>query len=367
MRKYCVNKLIPVLEGIFLQYYREAADAASRPQEQDDGGKLDIDGEAVLALADETPIKLLSEVEVKRACHQYAEEVELALFNQYKEYSIDKKMMVPGARYKAQFSLVHSSLDKNLRPDLRRGIATSTIPPSRLAIMDSNDLATEDQLKERRRLQAESMKSLVRSDDSYSQIKYTKKGLEDSELLQRIQSNISRRIDHEPQTPKTDREREDVDERMASEHRPRRSSVAAAGDPSTPSRETPPTDESKSPVRGATTATATPEAGPSRPPPRLSSFSLSAVLGTSTATQQMDYGDDSIDDDVLPGFADTNSGGFDEDAIYLASERGTTPVEDQWEPPAKVVTPDDEFRKLPVVWTGHVSGVVRGLGFVRWR
>jgi hypothetical protein len=353
MRKYCVNKLIPVLEGIFLQYYKEATEAASRPQEQDDG-KMDVDGDAVLAPADEAPAKLLSEAEVKKACYEYAEEVELALFNHYKEYSIDKKMMVPGARYKAQFSLVHSSLDKNLRPDLRRGIATSTILPSRLAIMDSNDLATEDQLKERRRLEAESMKSLVRSDDAYSQIKYTKKGLEDSETLQRIQNNISRKMDHDPETPKAESERGGTEE-LSSERRP--SVTSQTGEPSTPSRETP-SAALKSPTR--TPATVTLDAGPSRPI-RQSSFSLSAVLGTGAAST-MDYGDESVEeeDDVLPGFgfADAPSGGAD-DTFYLASDDGNDKaiLEDHEETPAEVVTADDEFRQLPVVWTGHVSAI----------
>lgn len=65
-----------------------------------------------------------------------------------------------------QFTLILSSLEGDLRQDLREGFATRNISPSELASMNSTDLASEERLKEMKQNEKEALKSLVRIDDA---------------------------------------------------------------------------------------------------------------------------------------------------------------------------------------------------------
>lgn len=70
------------------------------------------------------------------------------------------------ATFRQQYNLIISSLEGDLRQDLRMGFATRRISPSDLAGMNSTDLASEERLKEMKQYEKEALKSLVRIDDA---------------------------------------------------------------------------------------------------------------------------------------------------------------------------------------------------------
>jgi hypothetical protein len=222
--------------------------------------------------------------------------------------------------------------------------------------MDANDLATEAQLKERRRLEEESMKNLVRPDDSYQAIKYTKKGLEDAETLQRIQSDISRRLEDESRSEAKPNVGEEV-EAMQIKGERRASLVSNKGaDAATPDMEV-----SNSPARVAPVSM--PELGPSRSTNRQSSFSLSAVLGTSgaSAMQPLTYvHEEAIEEEggATSGWTDGHQDAPEYDPFdeYVAQNKVEAPPQ----PEEVVVSPEEEFLRLPVVWKGSVGDCNRG-------
>jgi len=311
----------------------------------------DDGGEAVIAPAIDIHGRVLSQDEAKATAKVYVNTIEITLFSHFKEYSLEKKMMVPGPKYKQQVSLLISSLEKDLRPDLRQGIATSSIPAERFALMDANDLATEEQLKERRRLEEESMKNLVRPDDSYHAIKYTKKGLEDAETLQRIQSDISRRLQDESRSDIKPKVKEEEDQTQVNADR--RSSWVSDKEGSSAAQDV---QVLRSPVRA--TPIPTPEPGLSRPPHRQSSFSLSAVLGTSgpSAMQHLSYVDneEAIEEEgaATSGWTDgpQDEPEYDPFDEYVAQNKVEVPAQ----PEEVVRSPEEELLQLPIVWKGTI-------------
>lgn len=70
------------------------------------------------------------------------------------------------AMLRQQYTLIISSLEGDLRQDLRKGFATRSISPAELASMNSTDLASEERLKEMKQYEKEALKSLVRIDDA---------------------------------------------------------------------------------------------------------------------------------------------------------------------------------------------------------
>ncbi|KAJ9107951.1 hypothetical protein QFC19_002694 [Naganishia cerealis] len=95
----------------------------------------------------------------------YAQEVEAALFNKLKQFSREKRLWLPGFAYKQQYTLILSSLEGDLRPDLREGFATRRVSPTEVASMTFRDLASLERLKEMQMYEEEALKSLVRIDD----------------------------------------------------------------------------------------------------------------------------------------------------------------------------------------------------------
>ncbi|KAJ9121707.1 hypothetical protein QFC22_002327 [Naganishia vaughanmartiniae] len=130
----------------------------------------------------------------------YAQGVEGALFNKLKEFSREKRLWLPGAAYKyvyfplvfhdrissnyppvrQQYNLIISSLEGDLRPDLREGFATRKLSPTEVAAMNSRDLASIERLKEMQVYEEEALKSLVRIDDG-KPVKVVKDGADISQ------------------------------------------------------------------------------------------------------------------------------------------------------------------------------------------
>ncbi|KAJ9102473.1 hypothetical protein QFC21_002873 [Naganishia friedmannii] len=110
----------------------------------------------------------------------YAQEVEACLFNKLKEFSREKRLWLPGAAYKQQYNLIISSLEGDLRPDLREGFATRKLTPADVASMNSRNLASTERLKEMKVYEEEALKSLLRIDDG-KPAKIIKDGVENSE------------------------------------------------------------------------------------------------------------------------------------------------------------------------------------------
>lgn len=79
-----------------------------------------------------------------------------------------------------QYNLIISSLEGDLRPDLKEGFATRKLSPTEVAAMTSRDLASIERLKEMQVYEQEALKSLVRIDDG-KPIKIVKDGTENHE------------------------------------------------------------------------------------------------------------------------------------------------------------------------------------------
>lgn len=248
---------------------------------------------------------------------------------------------------------------KALRKDLAEGIVTGSIPPEKFALMTGADLASEEQMAERKRLEEASMKSLVRSDDPRQQIRYTKKGLEDAETLQSIHRNI-----HEAERRVSDAGSTKVEDAPAPTQAAdtpgldrKQSVTSASGPPATPVQED--TDFFKSPSRDVLPSV-TPETPPVRPAPRQSSFSLSSVLGKQSGMQYMPV--EAVDEEdgaALPGFTDDNDNtnepedGFD---AYLSQQERANAAAREPTPPAGP-TPEEELLAMPVIWRGKVGSI----------
>jgi hypothetical protein len=98
IRQYCINKLTPTIEVIFTTYHAEVTEARAKEGED---SKMDEDGgEAVIAPAIDIHGRVLSQDEAKLIAKQYVNTIEITLFSHFKEYSPEKKMMVPGPKYK---------------------------------------------------------------------------------------------------------------------------------------------------------------------------------------------------------------------------------------------------------------------------
>ncbi|GHJ87750.1 hypothetical protein NliqN6_4152 [Naganishia liquefaciens] len=134
--------------------------------------------------------------EIETNATEYAKEVEQALFIKTKEYSRERKVWVAGSHYKQQYHLVISSLDGDLRTDLRNGFATRSISPATIAIMSSSDLASEARLREMAMYEEDTYKSLgVRFDGKRPQQPSIQATQHPSDVLSLSESANSSTID----------------------------------------------------------------------------------------------------------------------------------------------------------------------------
>lgn len=307
--------------------------------------------------------------EVTIAAGRYATELEAVLFAKHQIMNKAKKRMEPSPSYRAQFNLINSSLEHDLRTDLQQGITTGQISPTALAGMNARDLATEETLKEINQIEAESLKSLVRMDDE-APVKYTKKILEDSEALQQIQSAINRSARGGGEAAETAERVQQAGSNVS------RSQRAAPG-PRATSDVTNRSDKDVN-LQGPTgRSDASPASKHATPPPsadrRRSSFSLRAVLGDGGGAESSDrtpeHTGSGDDDEELPGFVtghddDGDAGSFDDDYFdegekrHGSKEEAVSTATATWneEPKEEEDTSDQhQLELLPIVWKGEIE------------
>ncbi|BEJ15795.1 hypothetical protein CspHIS471_0504000 [Cutaneotrichosporon sp. HIS471] len=106
----------------------------------------------------------------------WGREVEAALFAHFKEGPKE----VPGNRYKAQFTLLSSSLPKT-RASVKVAIVDGSTVPGKVALMSAEDLATDEQLAELEAQRAESLRQAVRIEPEFISVRIGRDGLEEIE------------------------------------------------------------------------------------------------------------------------------------------------------------------------------------------
>lgn len=367
LRSFVLDKLRASLEAVHHAYYEaqeaKQAPAESQPQAMDVDKPLAVGGAAhdpatSLAAGGATgatsdiaqqpssssslgetfaaDVSRPSAEEIKDRALQYATEVEMALFGKHNVLDREKGTLQPDPGYRAQFNLVNSSLQNDLRRDLSEGIVTQRISPAELAIMNARDLATEDTLREIQQIEAESLKSLVRI-EADAPVKYTKQVLEDAEAVQKIHKAIDRSetgiVTSNAETP--------VEKTAHVQQSPRK----AADDESALDVRSP--DQPADDINLVATPTR-PELQDER---RKSSFSLKAVLGPD-AEQNLDRTmsehDDEDEEPMDIASADNESMGMSLDDEYNMVEE--PPKEEQ-----KVEeTAEEKLLRLPIIWKGQV-------------
>lgn len=107
---------------------------------------------------------------------QWGRDVEAALFAHFKEGA----KAVAGNRYKAQFTLLNSSLPKT-RAAVKAAIVDGSTPPTKVALLSAEDLATEEQLAELEAQRAESLRQAVRIEPEYNAVRIGRDGFEEVE------------------------------------------------------------------------------------------------------------------------------------------------------------------------------------------
>ncbi|KLT46423.1 hypothetical protein CC85DRAFT_281514, partial [Cutaneotrichosporon oleaginosum] len=136
----------------------------------------------------------------------WAREVEAALFTHFKE----GPKAVAGNRYKAQFTLLNSSLPKT-RAEVKNAIVDGATPPSKVALMTAEDLATEEQLAELMAQRAESLRQAVRIEPEYNSVRIGRDGFEEVENEKDDDDRAEDRkdvvVDIAPTTPVEERRR----------------------------------------------------------------------------------------------------------------------------------------------------------------
>ncbi|GMK55882.1 hypothetical protein CspeluHIS016_0209380 [Cutaneotrichosporon spelunceum] len=107
---------------------------------------------------------------------QWGKDAEAALFAHFKE----GPNAVAGNRYKAQFTLLSSSLPKT-RAAVKAAIVDGSTPPDKVALLNAEDLATDEQLAELEAQRAESLRQAVRIEPEFISVRIGRDGLEEIE------------------------------------------------------------------------------------------------------------------------------------------------------------------------------------------
>lgn len=347
LRQFCLGKLKSAFEAVFELYHTK------------------YDGAEASELMTEKTLSEEDKTDISNRALAYASEVEKGLFTRNKEFVPTKQSFQPKSSYRSHYQLIISALSENLRHDLIIGFSSGSIPAENVATMTSKDLATAERLEEINKIEAESMKSAVRSEDAgYNTVMYTKRGLEDAEALQKIQEGIARRVEEEMRAGQEE-ERDTAISALAQDptqdtlghvqlldreliHDPRVASPTEQPRVSSQSPSLP--DRRPSVPQGSEPSTPVP---PPQQPHRNSSFSLSSVLGNvQPAPEPQDNSLVDNDDSESAGFNDSFVNG-DEKEDDQGSEI------DFSGPPAgegSEQKPNDDFLAgLPVVWSGTVS------------
>ena len=263
-------------------------------------------------------------------------------------------------------ALINTALEKDLRPDLEEGFSTGRISPRAVADMTSRDLATATTLEQMNKLDAQSIKATVRYEDDYGPARYTKKNLEDADALQAIHDNLAESArrergekEVEPEVVAAQVQRETEEDELRGIQDQEQTPDEVGDDHDTKERV------------GTPEALDNPAPAPETPRPapqlvqtqqRQSSFSLTSVWGThpSAPIETLPQGEDDEDDQGSGGF---NDGSIDEnmendngsEIDYSGSrEKEAEKVAAPAEPSVQEI-----LDKLPVVWSGSVSDLVR--------
>jgi hypothetical protein len=276
--------------------------------------------------------------------------------------------------YRSQYQSIISALEHDLRLDLQEGFATQTIASSTVASMTSKDLATEEQLAEIRKIEAESMKSSIRYEDAYAPVRYTKKILEDAEALQAIEEGIagaSRRREVEgsqvaieegiadasrrSQTIQQQKAFVDAEEAMDVQEDTGNNSDDVKEDYGTTIEDV--NDDEATGAGRDVELESSPATMPAPLTHRTSSFSLRNVLGD-VKQDSSAAGENEGDGEELPDFTDGFTKGDDEDegSEHDFYARAPTREETQFKPVGP--TEQEVFERLPVVWTGEVCSML---------
>ncbi|ORX38275.1 hypothetical protein BD324DRAFT_346512 [Kockovaella imperatae] len=111
---------------------------------------------------------------------QYARELELGLWNGFKEVINGKD--TAGSKYKGQFTLLNQSLNVDLRQDTLASILNRTISPAQVANLTNVELASSARLAELEAAKQERLASIVKSSkDQAATIRLGRDGLERAE------------------------------------------------------------------------------------------------------------------------------------------------------------------------------------------
>lgn len=221
-----------------------------------------------------------------------------------------------------QFTQLHSSLPK-LRDEIKASILDGTFTPAKVAVLNSEELATAEQLAEIEAARAESLRQTVRQDDEYVAVRIGRDGFEEAvdrrqaeQEAQRKQEDAEKKRhdddDEAPQTPK------DVEAR--------RESIATASPKTT-------VESPKSPVRRLSTAQPHSPITPHRP-----SVEFASAWGSGAKVSDADF--DAADQD--------------QDAIDLSDIAAAEVSYDDGLDGAYESDPMGDFLARPVVWSGGV-------------
>ncbi|KAL1407768.1 hypothetical protein Q8F55_007202 [Vanrija albida] len=125
---------------------------------------------------------------------EYGRKVEATIFTNFKE--VIKGKEAAGGRYKAQFNLLHSSLSKDVRPDLKQDIVDGTLPPSKLALLNSEQLATAEQLEVINKAKQEALRQTVKiKDDMTGEVRIGRDGFEKAEDRREVEMGEIARLE----------------------------------------------------------------------------------------------------------------------------------------------------------------------------
>lgn len=215
---------------------------------------------------------------------------------------------------RSQFNLLHGSLSKELRPDLKAAIVDGTYTPAKIALLTSENLATAEQLAEIQAARAENLRQHVKIKEKEKAIRFGRDGFEEVETAD---DKMDRELHHE----KAEQRRESGVEA------PVPAPVVASRSPSEPV-------VVESPVRRRSSISVSGSPAVQRP-----SVSLSSAWGDKTAPQEEEEMDVEEDQDVID-LSDI----VHEDIDY-GDGLDYTKVRDEWK----------EFLTKPVGWNGEVS------------
>ncbi|KAK4689624.1 hypothetical protein P7C73_g487, partial [Tremellales sp. Uapishka_1] len=129
------------------------------------------------------------------AAAEFARELEEAMFTAFKEVANGKE--VATARYKAQFNLLASSLSKplSMRPSLLEAIRSRDLSPSQVAVLNSQDLASQQRLDEIERAKQASLEQTVKAKEVVAGVRFGRDGFEKVEDDREVEMVAIRRME----------------------------------------------------------------------------------------------------------------------------------------------------------------------------